>query len=119
MTSTEPERPHRLGRFGRVGTALVFVGLAAKIQLTAGAAADVLLLPTTAVLGSADTGIAFRPAADGGDPEEVPIELGLTDGTMVEVRAGLAEGDQVLQFVPGAADPCADPMTADPMLCGF
>lgn len=100
------------------GDVRVFVGLAAKVELSAGSASDVLLLPTTAVLGSAETGIAYRPGADGA-PEEVPVELGLSDGRMVEVRAGLSEGDAVLQFVPGAADPCADPMTADPMLCGF
>lgn len=101
----------------------VFVGLSAEVELAAGSANDVLLLPTTAVLGSAETGIAYRPTtgADGlpGEPEEVRVELGLTDGTVVEVRSGLAEGDAVLQFVPGAADPCADPATADPMLCGF
>ncbi len=96
----------------------VFVGLAASIQLVAGAASDVLLLPTTAVLGSADVGLVYRPGASG-EPEEVRIELGLTDGTQVEVRSGLAEGEQVLQFVPGTADPCADPATADPMVCGF
>lgn len=100
----------------------VFVGLSAEVELAAGAADDVLLLPTTAVLGSAETGIVYRPTTgpDGmpGEPEEVRVELGLTDGSMVEVRAGLAEGDEVLQFVPGAADPCADPATADPMLCG-
>ncbi len=101
----------------------VFVGLAAKLDLAAGSADDVLLLPTTAVLGSADVGLAYRPtaSADGtpGEPEEVRLELGLSDGTMVEVRGGLSEGDAVLQFVPGAADPCADPATADPMVCGF
>lgn len=101
----------------------VFVGLSAKVELAAGSAADVLVLPTTAVLGSADVGIAYRPTmgADGmpGEPEEVRLELGISDGSFVEVRGGLAEGDEVLQFVPGAADPCADPETADPMLCGF
>lgn len=96
----------------------VFVGLAASIELVAGAASDVLLLPTTAVLGSADSGLVYRPGVSG-EPEEVRVELGLTDGSRVEVRSGLAEGDQVLQFVPGAADPCADPVTADPMVCGF
>ncbi len=96
----------------------VFVGLAATIELVAGAAQDALLLPTTAVLGSADSGLVYRPGASG-EAEEVRVELGLTDGTRVEVRSRLAEGDQVLQFVPGAVDPCADPTTADPMVCGF
>lgn len=101
----------------------VFVGLSAKVELAAGSATDVLLLPTTAVLGSADAGIVYRPSTgpDGmpGEPEELRIELGLSDGTSVEVRSGLSEGDEVLQFVPGAVDPCADPSTADPEVCGF
>lgn len=101
----------------------VFVGLSTTVELAAGSATDVLVLPTTAVLGSADAGIVYRPtvASDGtpGEPEEVSIELGITDGTVVEVRSGLSEGDEVLQFVPGAVDPCADPATADPAVCGF
>jgi biotin carboxyl carrier protein len=101
----------------------VFVGLSTKLELAAGSASDVLVLPTTAVLGSADAGIVYRPTvgSDGtpGEPEEVRIELGISDGTSVEVRAGLSEGDEVLQFVPGAVDPCADPATADPAVCGF
>ncbi|GEK81091.1 efflux RND transporter periplasmic adaptor subunit [Agrococcus baldri] len=101
----------------------VFVGLSTKVELAAGSAADVLVLPTTAVLGSADAGIVYRPTlgSDGtpGEPEEVRIELGISDGTSVEVRSGLTEGDEVLQFVPGAVDPCADPATADPAVCGF
>lgn len=100
----------------------VFTGLSASVELAAGSAEDVLLLPTTAVLGSADAGIVYRPVLgpDGmpGEPEEVRVELGLSDGTVVEVRSGLADGDEVLQFVPGAVDPCADPMTADPAACG-
>lgn len=95
----------------------VFTGLAAKLELDAGSAADVLVLPTTAILGSSERGIAYRYGPDG-EPVEVPLELGLSDGRVVEVRSGLAEGDEVLQFVPGAADPCADPSAADPMVCG-
>lgn len=100
----------------------VFVGLSAKVELAAGSVDDVLVVPTTAVLGSADVGIVYRPTTgpDGapGEPGEVRVELGISDGSVVEVRSGLAEGDQVLQFVPGAVDPCADPMSADPALCG-
>ena len=100
----------------------VFSGLAADMTIGGGVAENVLTLPTTAVLGSADTGRVVRIGADGAQ-EEVQVELGLTDGQTIEIRSGLADGEQVLQFVPGGEpldDPCADPMapTYDPMLCG-
>ena len=42
--------------------------------------------------------------ADGGEPEERAVTLGLTDGEQIEVREGLTEGESVLQFVPVADD---------------
>ncbi|WP_186329366.1 efflux RND transporter periplasmic adaptor subunit [Agrococcus jejuensis] len=104
------------------GEVRVFSGLAADVTIAGGVAEGVLTLPTTAVLGSADTGRVVRIGADGAQ-EEAQVELGLTDGQTIEIRSGLAEGEQVLQFVPGGEpidDPCADPMspTFDPMLCG-
>ncbi|GAA2174629.1 hypothetical protein GCM10009846_21310 [Agrococcus versicolor] len=101
------------------GDVRVFAGLAADVTIAGGVAEGVLTLPTTAVLGSADAGTVVRIAADGSQ-EEVQVQLGLTDGQQIEIRGGLAEGEEVLQFVPGGepVDPCADPATADPMLCG-
>ncbi len=104
------------------GDVRVFSGLAADVTIAGGVAEGVLVLPTTAVLGSADTGMVMRMGADGAQ-EQVQVELGLTDGQQVEIRSGLAEGEQVLQFVPGGEpldDPCLDPAspTYDPMLCG-
>lgn len=96
----------------------VFSGLAADVTIAAGVAENVLTLPVTAVLGSADSGVAFR-LDEAGEPVELPVQLGLNDGRNVEIRGGLAEGDSVLQFAPGSdADACADPATADPMICG-
>jgi len=104
------------------GDVRVFSGLAADVTIAGGIAEGVLTLPTTAVLGSADTGVVVRMAADGSQ-EEVQVELGLTDGQTIEIRSGLADGEEVMQFVPGGEpldDPCLDPMapTYDPMLCG-
>ncbi len=48
-----------------------------------------------------------------GKPEERPVTLGLTDGEQVEVREGLAEGEQVLQFVPVPDDTPIDPTPAN------
>lgn len=80
----------------------VFAGLGATITLTAGEAKDVLTLPLTAVKGSVQKGVVWLAAEDGaGDATEQEVELGLNDGEKVEIVSGLAEGQRVLQFVPG------------------
>jgi multidrug efflux pump subunit AcrA (membrane-fusion protein) len=79
----------------------VFAGLAAQITIAAGLAENVLVVPTTAVKGSAETGIVWFVKPDGG-AEERPVTLGMTDGTNVQVLDGLVEGDLINQFVPGA-----------------
>ena len=79
----------------------VFSGLAAEITLAGGVAENVLTVPITAVEGSAGTGNVYRLVEDGSS-EAAPVVLGLNDGINVEVKEGLAEGDMVLQFVPGA-----------------
>lgn len=88
----------------------VFAGLAATMTVSAGVAADVLTVPLTAVKGSVKDGIVWVSSAAGGAPEERKIQLGLNDGSVVEVVSGLAEGEQVLEFVPGA------PAVTDPMM---
>lgn len=97
----------------------VFPGLALKVTVAGGSAEGVLVLPTTAVIGTSDTGIVYLPSADSGEPEEREVGLGLTDGMLIEITSGLDEGEEVLEFAPGADsdDICADPMQYDPMLC--
>ena len=82
----------------------VFAGLKATLGVTAGSATDVLVVPTTAVQGGAGTGVVWVASADGGDAEKRDVQLGVTDGSLVEVVSGLAEGDSIRQFVPGATD---------------
>ena len=79
----------------------VFSGLGAEITLAGGVAENVLTVHITAVEGSAGTGNVYRLLEDGSS-EAVPVVLGLNDGINVEVKEGLADGDMVLQFVPGA-----------------
>ncbi|MGW9630380.1 efflux RND transporter periplasmic adaptor subunit [Agromyces sp. NPDC055520] len=83
------------------GDVRVFPGLSAQVKISAGSAADVLVVPITSVGGGAETGVVWLVTADG-ERVEQPVRLGLSDGTQVEVVEGVAEGDQVLQFVPGA-----------------
>ncbi|MEP6480745.1 MAG: hypothetical protein ABJA94_01925 [Rhodoglobus sp.] len=87
-------------------TVLVFPGLVADMVIAGGVASDVLVVPVTAVEGSAGTGNVYFVLPDGSN-ESRPVTLGLSDGTNVEVTGGLAEGDSILQFVPGA--PGVDP----------
>ncbi|WP_285727315.1 efflux RND transporter periplasmic adaptor subunit [Psychromicrobium xiongbiense] len=78
----------------------VFSGLGATMQLTAGSAKNVLVVPLSAVKGSFKSGQVWV-ATDKGQ-EKRDVELGLNDGKQVEVTKGLAEGERVLQYVPGA-----------------
>jgi macrolide-specific efflux system membrane fusion protein len=79
----------------------VFPGLAAEITIAGGKAENVLVVPTTAVKGSAETGVVWFVLPDG-STEERPVTLGMNDGTSVQIVEGLAEGDLINQFVPGA-----------------
>ena len=103
------------------GTA-VFAGLGATIDISAGQAENVITVPTTAVRGAVQAGIVWvLPAgtvAEAGAQSaagavERDVELGLNDGQTVEITSGLAEGEMVLQFVPGA------PATDDGQMYGM
>ncbi len=89
--------------------AVAFAGLQADVTLTAGTAEDVVVLPVTAVRGTVAEGLVWVVDPAGGEPVETPVGLGLTDGALVEVTEGLAEGTAVLQFVPGEDDAAEDP----------
>lgn len=96
------------------GDVLVFTGLTAQVTIAAGSAEGVLLVPVTAVEGGAESGLVWRKGPDGEQVEQA-VKLGLSDGTNVEVTEGLAEGDIVLEFVPGApAAPADDGCTTYP-----
>src|SRR5690606_40181606 len=82
------------------GDVTVFAGLAAELEITAGSVEGALVVPVTAVLGRVEQGKVWVVGEDG-EPEERAVTLGLTDGSVVQVTEGLAEGDEVLEFVPG------------------
>jgi multidrug efflux pump subunit AcrA (membrane-fusion protein) len=91
----------------------VFPGMAATVRIDAGVAENVLVVPVTAVQGAVQQGNVWVVGEDG-TQEERAVTLGLTDGELVEVRDGLSEGEQVLQFVPVPDDTVEDPMTGGP-----
>jgi multidrug efflux pump subunit AcrA (membrane-fusion protein) len=84
----------------------VFAGLTAKVTIAGGIAENVLTVPLTAVEGAAQSGVVYFVLPDG-STEQRPVTLGINDGVSVEITEGLAEGELVLQFVPGA--PAVDP----------
>ena len=87
----------------------VFPGLQATMKINAGEAKDVLTLPATAVEGRYQKGFVYTP-----DGTKKEVEIGLTDGSLVEIRSGIEEGEEVLEYVPATdtAMQC-DPMTGE------
>lgn len=83
---------------------IVFPGLPAQLNVAVGTAEDVLAIPATAVKGGAGTGVVWLVGADG-EITETKVELGVSDGTMVQVLSGLEAGATIRQFVPGIAAP--------------
>ncbi|MDO4792294.1 MAG: efflux RND transporter periplasmic adaptor subunit [Buchananella hordeovulneris] len=78
----------------------LYTGLNAKVAIHTGDAKDVVTVPTTAVKGDYQQGTVWVIGKDGrATPTEV--QLGLTDGFLVEIKSGLEAGTEILEFVPG------------------
>lgn len=74
-------------------------GLRAMIALQSAVRQDVLVLPLQAVAGTFQQGEVNYVKPDG-SVEVKPVELGITDGAVVEITRGLREGDRVLTVAP-------------------
>lgn len=79
----------------------VFPGLQVTMALVAGEATDVLTVPISAVEGRFEQGTVYGPAKAGSEPVKISVKLGLTDGKRVQIIEGLAEDQEILEFVPG------------------
>jgi hypothetical protein len=73
----------------------VFAGVRLKIAAVTAEAKHVLALPVETVVGQADSGYVTIVRADGSHQRR-DISLGITDGFRVEILAGLAAGESVL-----------------------
>lgn len=78
----------------------VYNSLDLTMTIDAGEAKDVIVVPVTAVRGLTEKGSVWV-TGDGGKSEEREVEIGLNDGSMVEVKSGLEEGEEIDEFVPG------------------
>ncbi|GAA3220055.1 hypothetical protein [Actinocorallia longicatena] len=76
----------------------VFAGLPAKMSILTDRSSRVPVVPLSAVLGQSGTG--FVTVVDGGKQERRRVELGLNDGSMVEIRDGLEVGEKILDRAP-------------------
>ncbi len=82
------------------GDQTVFAGLQVTLEMTAGSATGVLAVPISAVEGRYQSGSVYLPTSDPTKPEKRAVTLGITDGKMVEVKEGLTEGEEILEFTP-------------------
>ncbi|WP_421743671.1 secretion protein HlyD [Cellulomonas sp.] len=124
-TGTEPDTTVAASTSGTVTCAIpagvtAFPGLGASVEITNGTAADVVVVPITAVQGTVQKGNVWVVAADGSN-EKRPVGLGLTDGENVQITEGLVAGDTILEFIPvpgGAGKPVDCSLNYDPAVCG-
>lgn len=77
----------------------IFAGMSVTVTIDTGSATDTLTLPTSAVEGAVGTGYVWVPGPQG-SPLRKQVSLGLTDGSVVQIKSGLSEGDEVLEFAP-------------------
>lgn len=80
---------------------VVFDGLSMRMDIDAGSAENVLTVPVTAVRGLVGQG-AIWVLNDVGKEIRTEVELGVTDGKIVEVVSGVKAGAEVLRYVPGS-----------------
>jgi len=70
--------------------------MTANLTVVVGQRQDVLLVPALAVqLGEEGYVVLVQDSAEG-PAVQTPVQVGLSDGTYVEVVSGLIEGDQVV-----------------------
>jgi len=70
-------------------------GMTANLTIVTGRRDNVLLVPVLAIW-QADEGSVVIAQVSPGVTVQVPVQLGLSDGTYVEVTSGLLEGDNVV-----------------------
>lgn len=70
-------------------------GMTADVAILTGEEPDTLWLQSDAVQEEVD-GYFVEIASEGGEPQKVPVEIGITDGINTEIKSGIAAGQKVL-----------------------
>jgi multidrug efflux pump subunit AcrA (membrane-fusion protein) len=76
----------------------LLVGMTANVEIEVGHVSDALLIPTLAlqrVSGSYQVSVPNTLDPEG-EPETVPVQIGLSNGTYTQIVKGLIAGDQVI-----------------------
>jgi multidrug efflux pump subunit AcrA (membrane-fusion protein) len=71
-------------------------GMTANLQIVVGQRENALLVPVLAVQQGDVGNVVMVEETPGGAGVQAPVEVGLSDGTYVEVVRGLNEGDRVV-----------------------
>jgi RND family efflux transporter MFP subunit len=76
----------------------LLVGMTANVDIETGLATDALLVPTLAVqkVNGAYQVSVPNTTDPNGDPETIPVEIGVSNGTYTQIVKGLNAGDQVI-----------------------
>ncbi len=76
----------------------LLVGMTANVKIATGEAQNALLVPTMALTKSNGMYqvLVADPANPSAQPQAVPVQVGLSDGTYTQITSGLNDGDQVV-----------------------
>lgn len=76
----------------------LLVGMTANVEIQVGQVKNAMLLPKMAILSSNRGSRVLVPNTSDptGEPQAVPVEIGLSDGIYTEIRSGLKVGDSVV-----------------------
>ena len=77
------------------GSDKILPNMAATANIITATAADVLEVPSTALISS-ETGTVMAKTLVDGKEVDVPVEVGISSDTMTEVTSGLSEGQTVI-----------------------
>ena len=81
-------------RLGFVGAPELPVGAPVQVDIDAELHHGVVLVPAVAIVREGDEAAVF--VASGTKAKRRPVQMGLNDGTSVEIRSGVSAGDQVI-----------------------
>lgn len=81
----------------------VMIGMSANASINVEEATDVLTVPVSAITDADDSTFVTVKRADG-SMDAVAVETGLSDGSIVEIRGDISEGDEVLLNEVSSAD---------------
>jgi HlyD family secretion protein len=71
-------------------------GMSAQISVTTASAPNVLAVPAIALQEAADGSYSVRVLDGSGQPESVPVTVGLISSSLAEVKSGLSAGEAVV-----------------------